>query len=52
MEQYSKPAVLDYGDLQTLTSDCIGGEGGDSRVPGGELAGYGFGTDTSTCQSK
>jgi hypothetical protein len=51
MTHYCEPEVFDYGDLRALTSDCFGGQGGDSRVPGGELAGYSFGSDTSTCQS-
>ena len=49
--QTAEPVITDYGSLRALTADCIGGVGGDSRVPGGNIAGFSFGTQTSTCQS-
>jgi hypothetical protein len=52
MSDYSTPTIRDYGDLTALTADCFGGQGGDFRVPGGEIGGFSFGSSTSTCQSR
>ncbi|HEX3693047.1 MAG TPA: lasso RiPP family leader peptide-containing protein [Solirubrobacteraceae bacterium] len=49
---YETPRVVDYGDLQELTASCVGGTGGDSRIPGGALGGYSIGPSTSVCTSK
>jgi hypothetical protein len=43
-QTYSKPTVVDYGDLQELTAACAGGTGGDAFAPSGSDKGIPFGT--------
>ncbi len=45
---YELPRVVDYGDLQELTASCIGGTGGDSRVPGGVAGEFTVGTSATS----
>jgi hypothetical protein len=43
-ETYTKPTVVDYGDLQELTAACANGKGGDAFAPSGSDNGIPFGT--------
>ncbi|HTU77809.1 MAG TPA: lasso RiPP family leader peptide-containing protein [Solirubrobacteraceae bacterium] len=42
-QTYSKPTVVDYGDLRELTAACAGGAGGDAFAPSGSDKGIPFG---------